>query len=104
MIYSQEQKFRAEKVLNVLQIPVTDTNLTQALVMVDALSKFREKNDLYVDLWKDGGAEDSVRHCEHKAARLKVFVKAFKVRGGMSTPGPEIDEHEQVMMDAYQDD
>lgn len=95
----------AAQILNVLQIEVTDTNVKQAQVMIDALLKFREKNAIYVDLWKDGGAEDSVRHCGHKADRLKAFVKAFKLKGGLTPQGSDLpDSHEEAMKKAFQDD
>jgi hypothetical protein len=96
--------FYATQILNVLQIDTTDTNLRQAQVMIDALLKFAEKNALYVDLWKDGGAEDSVRHVEHKGARLKAFVTAFKIRGDVRASRPDLDAHEQAMIAAFNDD
>ena len=70
----------ADIVLATLGIDPTRTNIKQMQVLLDAYRKFIERNDIYVDLWKEGGMADSVRNADSKVARLRALGQSLELQ------------------------
>lgn len=50
-------------------------DLEQFKVLMEAFREYLDKNRKYRDLWKDGGATDSIRHLKHKADRAELATE-----------------------------
>lgn len=78
-------------------IEESPTNLHHMQTILDAFHKFVERNNVYVDLWKEGGVEDSARNASSKVARLKAINVALKLKEFGEHP---MDTHEKAMYES----
>lgn len=79
---------QAAKLLELLVIPINDTNLEQAAVLISALYIFDSRNQKYNDLWKQGGTEDNLQHLKHKVARIRSVTEVALDREETDGPIP----------------
>lgn len=61
---------RAVAVLQMMGIPPSDTDVDQMMVMLSAFDIFRQRNERYQDLWREGGYDDSANSLKHKVMRV----------------------------------
>ena len=60
----------------------SQTDIEHAACLVEAMQIFRERNDKYGDLWKEGGAADSAFHLKSKSMRAVILLSKQAQRGG----------------------
>ena len=67
---STGEEREAEQVLQVIGVPVTNGNVEQMAVMLEAYHKYLERNAVYENLWQDYGWMDTLTHVRSKAMRI----------------------------------
>lgn len=61
---------RAANALSALELDITEDNIDQMVVMVEAMQIYQEREQARGGLWKDAGALDSAHHLGSKGRRV----------------------------------
>lgn len=72
-------------------LPVTQTNIEQMGVFMEAMEIFVERDALRGGLWREGGPEDSAHHLKSKAMRIMTGLAQY-IGTEPQSPSEELDD------------